>query len=56
MQDDPIIAMLKENGLSDAQISFLVKVLARVRSERTSPGWDGPDTAVKSVLEQEVKH
>ena len=53
MQDEPIIAMLKEQGLTDEQISFLVKVLSKVRAERANPEWDGPSSAVKSVLEHE---
>ena len=54
MQEEPILAMLKEKGLTDIQISFLLKVLSKVRTERANPTWDGPATAVKSVLEQEV--
>ena len=54
MQDEPIIAMLREEGMTEDQITFLLKVLSRIRADRTNPKWDGAAAAVKSVLEHET--
>lgn len=55
MPEDPIIEMLKRNNIADHQIVFLMKVLNKVRAERKKPDWDGAESTVRSVLEQEVK-
>ena len=54
MSQDPIIEMLKNKGLTDDQIVFLVKVLNKVRVEKKKPDWAGAEACVKSVLEQSV--
>lgn len=54
MQDDPIIKMLKERNLTEAQIVFLLKVLNKIRGEMKSPDWSGPEASVKSVLDGEI--
>lgn len=56
MAEDPILEMLKQRGLTDSQIAFLIKVLNKVRSEMKKPDWEGAEASVKSVLEQEVKN
>jgi len=55
MSEDPIIEMLKRNNIADHQIVFLMKVLNKVRSERKKPDWEGAESTVRVVLEQEVK-
>lgn len=56
MAEDPILEMLKQRGLTDAQIAFLIKILNKVRSEMKNPDWEGAESSVKSVLEQEIKN
>lgn len=56
MAEDPILEMLKHRGLSDSQIAFLIKVLNKVRSEMKKPDWEGAESSVRSVLEQEIKN
>ena len=55
MSEDPILEMLKQRGLTDAQIAFLIKVLNKVRLEMKNPDWEGAESSVRSVLEQEIK-
>lgn len=56
MSQDPIILMLKEKGISDDQIVFLLKVLNKVRGEMKKPDWGGAEACVKNVLEQSVQN
>lgn len=56
MAEDPILEMLKLRGLTDSQIAFLIKVLNKVRSEMKKPDWEGAESSVRSVLEQEIKN
>ena len=52
--DDPIISMLRERGLTEDQIDFLIKTLVKIRTDSKDPTWDGADASVKAVLAQKI--
>lgn len=56
MAEDSILDMLKRRGLTDSQIAFLIKILNKIRSEMKKPDWEGAESSVRSVLEQELKN
>ncbi len=52
-QKDELLSMLEERGLTEGEIRFLVKLLAKIKAERRNADWDGAEAAVRSVLDEE---
>lgn len=52
-KEDGLIVMLKERGLTQEQIAFLVNVLRRVK-EQMGDAKSTPEAAVRYVLEHEI--